>query len=144
MIVKPDSMGEVRPKCDEKANDVWQSTASRLHFNLDFRINSQPLAACLTPEKSIGGTAWPNFQCKDKRWEIPLVLWANTTLGLIAFWWIGSRQHPGRARLTISRLSDLTVLDTLTLTSEQLDIADSIFEKFKTRKFLPANEALAR
>ena len=141
MIVLPDSAGRVRPECEARAGDAWQKTASRLHFNRDFRINSQSLAACVTPEPSIGGRAWPNFICHDLRWEAPLVLWANTTLGLISFWWIGSRQHQGRAILTISKLPALTVLDPQQFNAEQLDRANTIFEEFRDRKLLPANEA---
>ena len=141
MIVEPDSAGIVRPGCDERADDVWRKTVSSLHFSLDFRINSQPLAACMTPEPSIGGRAWPNFLCSDERWQIPLVLWANTTLGLIAFWWIGTRQQQGRAVLTISKLPALTVLDARRLSDEQLDRAGQIFGEFEGRRLLPANEA---
>ena len=141
MIVKPDSAGEIRSGCDERAEEVWEKTTSRLHFSLDFRINSQPLAACLTPELSIGGRAWPNFLCTDRRWETPLVLWANTILGLISFWWIGARQQQGRAVLTITKLPALTVLDPQALTVTQLDHADRIFEEFKNQDMLPANVA---
>ena len=141
MMVMPDSAGEVRPGCERHATDAWEKTASRLHFNRDFRINSQPLAACMTPELSIGGTAWPNFLCFDQNWEKPLVLWANTTLGLIAFWWIGTRQQQGRARLTISKLPALTVLDPRQFNVAQLGRAEAIFEEFRERPMLPANEA---
>ena len=141
MVVLPDSAGEVRPGCEGRATEAWQRTASRLHFNRDFRINSQPLAACVTPEPSIGGRAWPNFLCTDQRWETPLVLWANTTLGLICFWWIGSRQQQGRAMVTISKLPALTVLDPRRLAAMQLDRAGDIFEEFRLRELLPANEA---
>lgn len=141
MTVMPDSAGEVRPGCGEHAVGAWQKTASRLHFNRDFRVNSQPLAACLTPGVSIGGRAWPNFVCSDTRWETPLVLWANTTLGLISFWWIGTRQQLGRAMLTISKLPVLTVIDPRSLTATQLTHAEQIFEKFQGTTMLPANEA---
>ena len=141
MIVMPDSAGEVRPGCGDRAVDVWQRTASRLHFSLDFQINSQPQAACLTPGLSIGGRAWPNFLCVDRRWETPLVIWANSTLGFISFWWIGTRQQQGRAILTISKLPALTVLDPRSLTAQQLDRADEILERFRDRTMLPANEA---
>ena len=56
LIVEPDREGRVRPNRDQKALDVWNA-AGRLHFNRDFRLNSQSLAACLTPERSIGGRA---------------------------------------------------------------------------------------
>ena len=141
LVVPPDSEGEVRPGCDAHAIEVWNITASQLHFNLDFRINSQSLTACLTPAKTIGGRAWPNFIPAQDKWTLPLVLWANTTLGLLAFWWIGSRQQQGRTILTITQLPRLTVLDPRHLSEGQIAQAEDIFETFKGKTFLPANEA---
>ena len=140
LVVPPDSEGEVRPGCDDHAITAWNETASRLHFNRDFRINSQSLTACLTPTKAIGGRAWPNFIPTQDEWTLPLVLWSNTTLGLLAFWWIGSRQQQGRAILTITQLPRLTVLDPRSLSEEQIAQAEDIFEAFKEAEFLPANE----
>ena len=74
-------------------------------------------------------------------WVYPVLLWANTTIGLILFWVMGSRQHSGRASLSISRLPELPVLDPRKLNVEQLGEAETIFEEFKNREFLPANEA---
>ena len=141
LVTDPDREGRVRPGSDTRAIDVWE-TATRLHFNRDFRLNSQSLAACLTPERSIGGTAWPNFRVEgDSRREEALALWANTTLGLIAFWWVGTRQHQGRVRLTISNLPSLPALDVRTLTESQLRLALRLFTEFAARDLLPANEA---
>ena len=141
LVVQPDGEGEVRPGCDIHAIEVWNTTASRLHFNRDFRINSQSLTACLTPTKAIGGRAWPNFILDQDEWILPLILWSNTTLGLLAFWWIGSRQQSGRATLTLTQLPRLTVLDPRHLSEEQIAQAEDIFEAFKEKTFLPANEA---
>ena len=141
LVVEPDRRGEMRKGMVEKAEKVW-ATATRLHFTLDFRLNSQSLAACLTPDPSIGGRAWPNFRVEgDPRREQALALWANTTPGLIAFWWIGSRQQQGRANLTISQLPRLTALDVRTLDDGQLEQAERLFVDFAARDFLPANEA---
>ena len=141
LVVEPDAEGRVRPGQDDRALDVWE-TATRLHFNRDFRLNSQSLAACLTPKQSIGGRAWPNFGVDgDPRREEALALWANTTLGLISFWWVAGRQQQGRAILTISNLPSLPVLDVRELDVRQLGIAKQIFENFRDWTFLPANEA---
>ena len=70
-----------------------------------------------------------------------MALWANTTLGLISFWWVSGRQQQGRAILTISNLPSLPVLDVRELDSRQLGIAKRIFEDFEDWTFLPANEA---
>ncbi len=140
-LVAPDSRGSVRPGCSGRAVALWDQTSSRLHYNNDFRINSQPLAACLTDRPSIGGRAWPNFRVERAEWELPLLLWANTTPGLVSFWWQGTRQHQGRSTLTISRLPGLLTIDARTLTDEQLALSEEMFLRFSHRIFLPANEA---
>ena len=141
LIVGPDRRAEPRPGCGERAVAIWQKYATKLHFNLDFRINSQPLAACMTPGKTLGGRAWPNFRLKDESWETPVTLWSNTTLGLMSFWWLGARQQQGRAILTLSTLPNLLVLDPRRLTEAQHVAAARLFATFLEREFLPANES---
>ena len=140
LVVAPDTEGLVRPGCEERALAVWQSAAT-LHFTLDFQITSQSLTACVTPAPCLGGRAWPGFQPHSEAWTHALVLWANTTLGLMTFWWLGSRQQQGRAITTISALPQLPVLDASALTAQQLERAAALFERFKEELFLPANEA---
>ena len=140
LLVQPDSAAEVRSGCDDRAVDTWQ-TATRLHFTLDFRLNSQSLSACLTPEPTLGGRAWPNFRPTQAGWQEILALWANCTLGLMCFWWSGSRQQQGRSVLTISGLPDLTVMDPRRLPAAKLRQAEKIFQRFQAAPLLPANEA---
>ena len=141
LVVQPDRAGRVREGCEGLALDRWNAAASRLHFNLDFRINSQSLAACLTLEPAIGGRAWPSFLLDRSEWEMPVILWANTTFGLMSFWWKGSRQHQGRASMTLSRLPELPVLDPRQLGEGQIQQAQEIFAEFRHHPLLPANEA---
>lgn len=140
IVVSPDHEGVIRPGLKEKALRIWDS-ASRLHLNRDFQLNSQPLAACFTDTPCIGGRAWPTFKLYDVNWDRVIVLWANTTLGLISFWWAGSLQQQGRAIVAISRLSELMTLDPRALTDGQMTLADEIFDRFRSTEFLPANEA---
>ena len=140
LVVAPDSRGWIREGMDERAEELWR-TATRLHVSLNFRINSQALAACIASVPCIGGRAWPSFRLADEAWEEVVALWLNTTLGLIGFWWIGSRQHQGRASITISRLGELLSIDPRALSSGQLALASDIFDRFKRRPMLPANEA---
>lgn len=141
LVVLPDSCGDPWPDDEDRAVELWVQAASRLHSNLDFRLNSQSLAMCLTPEKCLGGRAWPSVIPDKPQYEIPLLLWANSTLGVILFWWLGTRQQQGRACITVKRLPGLPVLDPRTLTDHQLDQCSEIFEEFRGRAFLPANEA---
>ena len=140
--VAPDSYGELRPGIDDaQARRAWDLSSSRVHVNLDFRLNSQMLSACLTPKPCIGGMAWPSVLVESKAWEVPLVLWMNTTLGLIGHWWIGSRQQQGRSRLSVGRIVEIPVLDCRKLEAEQLSQANELFARFRLRDFRPANEA---
>ncbi len=132
-----------------KAAEVWE-TATRLHFNLDFRFTSQPLAACLTNEKALGGRAWPSFTLQPggkprdfehMNWVYPVLLWANSTLGLMTFFIQGTRNQKGRSNLTISRLPKLLVLDPRQLTDQQLRLAKDIYHRFENKTFKPANMA---
>ena len=140
-IVLPDACGDVDAEHAQKAALDWKQTASRLHANRDFRLNSQSLAMCLTPEKCLGGRAWPNIVPSDERHEIPLLLWCNSTLGLLMHWWKGTRQQAGRASMTITAIPDLPVLDPRKLTDQRLDHCRAIFDDLKDHEFLPANEA---
>ena len=140
-VVLPDSCGDPRPDDDPRAVERWNRAASRLHANRDFQLNSQSLAMCLTPEKCLGGRAWPNIVPSDERHEIPLLLWGNSTLGLLMHWWKGTRQQMGRASMTITAIPDLPVLDSRTLTQGQIDRCHAVFEDFRDRSLLPANEA---
>ncbi len=139
-ILMPDTQGRVRKGMRTKANAVLQ-TATTLHFNRDFQINAQALVACVTPERTIGGTAWPNVRPLNPKHEPAIILWANSTLGLLLWWWVGSRQQKGRARITISGLQDLPILDTRKLSAKQHQQAARIFTRFKQKDFLAANEA---
>ncbi|MDD9824362.1 MAG: hypothetical protein OXU43_04225, partial [Gammaproteobacteria bacterium] len=139
-IVRPDTQGIARSGMRDKAERVWR-TATRLHFNRDFRLNSQSLAACLTPEPALGGRAWPNYRLRKPGDEYAVALWANTTLGLLLFWWKGSKQQPGRAVLTLTVLPELVTLDPRELDAGQKRKARQLFQEFASRAFLPANEA---
>ena len=140
MICNPDSELTPRSGMEGKASLVW-ATASRVHINQDFGFASQPLAAAFTEPESLGGTAWPNVIFPDKRFDYPFVLWCNSTLGLVSFWWRSSLQQPGRGRMTISATESLPILDLRALTDAQLALAEEIFEEFRDKEFRPANQA---
>ena len=137
IICEPDSQLLVRQGMEDKASEVW-ATASRAHLNRDLRFNSQPLGACLTERRSIGGRAWPNVTFGDDRFDHSFVVWCNSTLGLVSYWWHASLQDSGRGVVTIRSAETLPILDFRTLTDAQLAIAKDIFDDFRDRDLKPA------
>ena len=140
LAVTPDAQGRVDGSQHDQALRVW-ATATRLHCNLDFQVNSQPLAACLIPEPAIGGRAWPSFVLDDPEWEPLVALWLNSTLGLLNFWFLGSRQQAGRTILSLTRIAELLVPDPRRLDEAQLARARSTADAYADTELLPANEA---
>lgn len=160
MVVLPCSTGFIRPGMDDRAQELWDgytnkkkeriAGATRLHINRDFRVNSQPLAACLTPEAALGGSAWPSFAPTPpppagmgdrETWEKALCVWLNSTLGLVGRWWVSSRQQNGRARLSVTTIGSIPALDLRSATPAMIRAAAAIYDQFEHRQFLPANEA---
>lgn len=141
LVVHPDTCGDVMPENRAKASSDWKRTASRLHWNVDFRLSSQSLAMCLTPDKCLGGTAWPNVIANDEEHEIPILLWSNSTLGLLMHWWKGTRQQQGRSRVQITAIPEYLILDPRSLTNKQIELCDQIYSNLNGKEFLPANEA---
>ena len=137
LVCLPDSQLQVRQGMEEKAAAIW-ATATRAHINLDFRFNSQPLAAAFTEQESIGGRAWPNVVFSDARFEFTLAVWGNSTLGLLAHWWHSNRQQSGRGTTTIRAVGSLRVLDFRVLSDDQLIIAEQIFDEFRDKELQPA------
>lgn len=141
LVVAPDKQGKPRPGKEAKADYFWSEHSSRLCFNRDFRLNSQSLCACITTTPVLGGRAWPSFRCHNEDHEIPVVLWMNTTLGLISHWFTGTRQQRGRSLLSIMLFPNLGVLDIRLLSKSQIEKSQNIFREFEKANLLPANEA---
>ena len=137
MICMPDSQLRVRLGMEKKAAEIWD-TASCAHINCDFTFGSQALAVAFTEASSIGGRVWPNVIFEDKRLDLAFVVWGNSTLGLLSWWWHSSRQQSSKASITIRSAETLPVLDFRSLSDAQLTRAEEIFNEFRPKEFQPA------
>ncbi|WP_162909812.1 hypothetical protein [Aggregatilinea lenta] len=122
-----------------KVERVW-ATASHCHSNMDFQFNSQSTAMQFTTRKTIGGRAWLSIQLPRVEHEKALVLWANTSLGLLMYWWHSSRQQSGRGIITKQTLQTLPTLNVTTLSEQQLNAAVELFEDTKQKPLQPLHE----
>ena len=137
IVCQPDSQLAVRKGMEAKAAQVW-STASRMHVSRGFRYNAQSLVAAYTERLSIGGRAWPNVIFDDARHEYAFAVWANSTLGMLCYWWQAGRQDAGRGDMTIRAAESMPVLDFRDLTDNQLATAERIFQEFRDKELMPA------
>jgi len=147
MEFEADSEGVIRQSANPaednfartKADRIWV-TASHCHFNRDFRFNSQSTAMQFTSKKAIGGRAWPSISLSSPKQEKALVLWANSSLGLLLHWWHANKQQAVRGSIGVSALESLPVLDVTKLSPKALAKAVAIFDEMKCRELRPINE----
>ncbi len=130
---------EQQESIDEKIASIW-ATASKCHCNLDFRFNSQSTAMQFTPRRTIGGRAWRAIQASSDQQEKALVVWANTSLGLLLRWWHSNKQQSGRGNLSKSTLQTLPVLDVPALAPPKLEAAVKIFDSMCYKPMLPIHQ----
>jgi hypothetical protein len=124
---------------EEKVRAVW-ATASHAHFNRDFRFNSQSVAMQFTKRKTIGGRAWLSISLKSVEREKVLVLWGNTSLGLMLHWWHANKQQAGRGSIGKGGLPHLATLDVDSLDPSALQRAVQLFDELNEVPFKPVHE----
>ena len=93
-----------------------------------------------TSRRTIGGRAWLSISLASDLEEKALVLWANTSFGLLMHWWHANKQQSGRGSIGKSALQSLPRLDVRALTLRQLKTATTLFDDFSTKDLLPLNE----
>jgi hypothetical protein len=123
----------------DKAIRIW-STASHCPFNVDFQFNSQSTGMQFTIRQSMGGRAWPSIKLDRVEQEKALVLWSNSSLGLLLRWWHANKQQAGRGSTGVSSLALLPVLDVTKLSEKALAKAVAIFDDMKNKELRPVNE----
>ena len=133
------STAEEQSFVDNKVEVVWK-TSSHCHFNRDFQFNSQSTCMQFTPNKAIGGRAWLSILLSNIELEKTLVLWANTSLGLLLRWWYSNKQQSGRGSISKAALQNLPILDVSRLTTNQIKKAVEIFDSMSDSQLLPLHE----
>jgi hypothetical protein len=144
--VQPDShcrLREVSGRVPEalltRADARW-STATRAHYSLDLRFTSQSLIVAMTPERAIGGRAWPSIIFENQIHEFAFSLWCNSTLGLLSHWWMSNRTQEGRGTTTVTSILAIPTLDLRILSAEQHEAARAAFESLEDERFLPFDQ----
>ena len=138
-IPAPDEL-YLQPQFENRRKNLSR-TMSRLHFNDNFRYNSQSTSALMTTEPSIGRRGWLNVRMENEKQEKALALWLNTSLGLIVHWVTSNHTQNGLGHFSKKQARNVQVLDVTNLTQEQLDRMAETFDQVKKLPLLPANEA---
>ena len=124
---------------DQRVAAVW-ATASHCHFNQNFQFNSQSTAMQYSPRRTIGGRAWLSIRLPTVDHEKALVLWGNTSIGLLLHWWHSNKQQVGRGNIGKSSLHGLHILDVTALKPKRLAAASKLFNQIRKKPLLPLHQ----
>lgn len=141
-IVRPGRDEDEAARILEKVNAV-QASASHLHFNQNFRFNSQSTAMQYTPRRTIGGRAWMTIRLPEPAMEAAVALWGNTSLGLLLHWWQANKQQSGRGNIGKSALAGFVCLDPMRLSAGQQAASAALLAERAAVPMLPVNEIVA-
>ena len=146
LIVQPDShcrirqvRGRVPQDLHDRAAARW-ATATRAHYNRDLRFTSQSLIVAMTPERAIGGRAWPSVVFENPDHEYAFALWSNSTLGLLCHWWMSNKTQEGRGTTTVTSIPSIATLDVRLLSPAQHEAAKTAFDGLADQRFLPFDQ----
>jgi hypothetical protein len=146
LIVQPDShcrirqvRGRVPQGLHDRAAARW-ATATRAHYNRDLRFTSQSLIVAMTPERAIGGRAWPSVVFQTPHYEYAFAVWSNSTLGLLCHWWMSNKTQEGRGTTTVTSIPSISTLDVRLLSPGQHEAAKTAFDAMTDQRFLPFDQ----
>lgn len=84
---------------------------SDLFISRNLRTTSQALAAARTPEPVMGGRAWTSLMSNEGDVKSALLIWCNSTLGLLIRNCYAQTTQQGRATMQVRALYDFPVPD---------------------------------
>ena len=125
----------------EHVKKTW-ATSGRVHLNNQVRYGAQRLIAAYTDVPVLGGRSWPNATLNNKAHEKALVLWCNSTLGMLLYWVVAGSRHRGRGMMGVKAFSEsFPVLDVSSLDGAQIDYLSYVFDIIRNKKLQPLNAA---
>ena len=139
-VYQADTELTVKAGMEARADELW-NTASRLHIAREFGFNQDLTGAVYTDRPTIGGRSWPSITVQDPKHEPVLVLWCNSILGLLSYWWASSRQQGARGSLTITQMGKLIVPDVTQFSEHQTTAARDAFHELRSLDLKPAHMA---
>ncbi|MCY4656663.1 MAG: hypothetical protein OXC80_07580 [Gammaproteobacteria bacterium] len=140
MKIEPDQEGRIRLNKEEHASRILDRRSHAVMAR-EVSYSSQSLICGYSHERVIGGRGWPNIKLETSEQEKAFVLWGNTCLGLISYWYYSSRQQVRRNIVTVSSIRDIPWLDPTSLTKNQLLKTSQLFDEYESETFLPAGQA---
>ena len=138
-IPRQGATGKEQAMVNQRVIEVC-ATASHCHFNQNFQFNSQPTAMQYTQRRTIGGRAWLSIQLPTADQEKALVLWGNTSMGLLLHWWHANKQQAGRGNIGKFSLQGLHILDVTALKPKSLAAAATLFDQICKKPLLPLHQ----
>ena len=142
-LVEPPPGRRLKP-----VNQLWPK-AGRLLVGARFWLNTVRVVAMRADDNVLGSMWWP-VRVEDPKVEKALTVWLNSSLGILTLLAVRNTTRGSWVQLKKADLEEMPVLDTRSLSPEQLkglaelfdEMADTEFERLPGMVDCPARQAL--
>ena len=142
-LVEPPPGRRLKP-----VNQLWPK-AGRLLVGARFWLNTVRVVAMRADDNVLGSMRWP-VRVEDPKVEKALTVWLNSSLGILTLLAVRNTTRGSWVQLKKADLEEMPVLDTRSLSPEQLkglaelfdEMADTEFERLPGMVDCPARQAL--
>jgi len=77
---------------------------------------------------------------KDAGHDIVASVWANSTFGLLTYWWSANKAQDGRGSITTTQIPKFYIIDPHKLSPTILKAANNFYAAIKDKALLPAHQ----
>lgn len=120
------------PSQVEKA---WASSG-RVIIATHWQFDAQPCVAGYVETDVLGGASFPNFNLYCRDHEKPFVVWQNSVLGALCFWFHSTRQQIGRGIVSKDLRKTMPVLDFSALGRDKVKLLERLFDRYADKRLL--------
>ena len=140
LLAEPDNylspLTTPRPRRKLKPLDLLWPKAGKLLIGERLRLNTCRTIAICTERQVLSNVFWP-VNVGDTGRERPLVLWLNSSLGLLSLLATRNTTEGPWVKLKKADLAEMPILDVRQLTQDQLDALHALFNEMAEDEFLP-------
>ena len=136
MRMEPDGHYVAKDKADHVQVEKAWASSGRVIISTHWRFNTQACAAGYATADVLGGSSFPNFNLYCRDHEKPFVVWQNSILGALCFWFHSTRQHAGRGIVSKDLRKTMPVLDFAALDKGKIKSLGRLFDRYADKQLL--------
>lgn len=134
MGMAPDGYYVAKDNADPGQVEKAWASSGRVIIATHWQFDAQPCVAGYVERDVLGGASFPNFNLYCSDHEKPFVVWQNSVLGALCFWFHSTLQQTGRGIVSKDLRKTMPVLDFSALGRDKLKLLGRLFDRYADKQ----------